>query len=206
VQPEPAAVVDGPVRTEFAAWAVALDPHFGDDGYAVHAARAQVTVDGGGALSPLPAAGAAGPGAGGPDLVAAGDIDAEPCALGAASWGEPGRGGGVLEACVGALPVVHLRGPAVLLRGPARFQGTLLVDGDLVVEGEVRGAGVVVVRGGVDASAGALVLDGALVARGAVRLGAGSRVRASSCAAARAGAYAARAVPLGRRAWAEVVR
>jgi hypothetical protein len=65
---------------------------------------------------------------------------------------------------------------------------------------------VVVVRGAVDASAGALALDGALVAGGPVRLGGGSRVRASSCAVARASRYAARPAALARRAWAEVLR
>jgi hypothetical protein len=198
VHAEPGSVVDGAVRTDPAAWAGALDPRFGDEGYATHAARAAVTVAAGGALSPAPAAGAAAAGAG--------DVGAEPCALTAASWGEPRRGGGAVTECEGALPAVHLAGGVARLRGPARFQGTLLVDGDLVVEGEVRGAGVVVVRGAVDASAGALVLDGALVAGGAVRLGAGSRVRASSCAASAAARYAAGVVPLARRAWAEVVR
>jgi len=70
----------------------------------------------------------------------------------------------------------------------------------------VRAAGLVVVRGAVDASAGGLVLDGALVAGGAVRLGAGSRVRRSTCAVDRASLYGARATPLARRAWSEVVR
>ena len=197
VQPDPGAVIDGPVRTDAAAWAAALDPRFGDDGYGAHAGRAHVVVDGAGPWSPVPAAG---------EPVVPGDVGAEPCALTSSSWGEPARGGGVVQECAGALPVVRLRGAVVRLRGPARFQGTMLVDGDLVVEGKVRGAGVVVVRGAVDAGAGALVLDGALVAGGAVRLGAGSRVRASSCAADRAALYGARAVPLARRAWAEVVR
>lgn len=194
---DPGAVVIGPVRTEAAAWAGALDPQFGDDVYAAHAARAQLVVEAVGALSPLPAGGSPG---------GSGDVGAEPCALTPASWGEPARGAGAVAACTGALPLVHLRGSPVRLRGPARFQGTLLVDGDLVVEGLVQGAGVVVVRGAVDAGAGSLVLDGALVAGGPVRLGTGSRVRASSCAAARASGYAARAVPLARRAWAEVLR
>jgi len=194
---DPGATVVGPVRTDAAAWAGAADPQFGDATYAAHATRAHVVVDAAGPLSPLPAAGAP---------AAPGDVGAEPCALGAASWGEPARGAGAVAACAGALPLVHLRGSSVRLRGPARLQGTLLVDGDLVVEGLVQGAGLVVVRGAVDASAGALVLDGALIAGGPVRLGAGSRVRASSCAAARANQYAARAAPLARRAWAEVLR
>jgi hypothetical protein len=187
------ATVDGAVRTDSAAWAAAVLPRFGDAAFAEHAGRAHVLVDAAGALSPTPAAG--GDGTGG-----------EPCPLGAANWGEPARGAGAVAACEGALPVVHVRAPLVRLRGPARFQGTLLVDGDLAVEGEVRAAGLVVVRGAVDASAGALVLDGALVAGGAVRLGAGSRVRGSTCAVDRASLYGARATPLARRAWSEVVR
>jgi hypothetical protein len=186
------ATVDGPVRTDSAAWAEAVLPRFGDAAFAEHSRRAHVTVDAAGALSPAPTAG--------------GDGAAEPCALGAANWGEPARGAGAVAACEGDFPVVHVRAPLVRLRGPARLQGTLLVDGDLAVEGEVRAAGLVVVRGAVDASAGALVLDGALVAGGPVRLGAGSRVRRSTCAVDRASRYGARATPLARRAWSEVVR
>jgi formylmethanofuran dehydrogenase subunit C len=157
-----------------------------------------VTIEGVGTLSPAPAASGA--------AVVPGALDAEPCALTSGSWGEPLRGAGAVAACVGARPLVHVRGAATRLVGPARFQGTLLVDGDLVVEGAVRGAGIVVVRGGVDATAGMLVLDGALVAGGPVRLGGGSEVRASRCAVAAAAGYTARPVPLTRRAWAEVLR
>jgi hypothetical protein len=192
VEIEPGAEIMGLVRRDPAAWQGAIDPRFGGAGYAEHAARAHVAVSAA-LVSPVPVA-------------AAGDAWPEPCVLAAGSWGEPVRGAGAVGACEGALPVVRLRGEAVRLRGPARFQGTILVDGDLMVEGEVRGAGVVVVRGAVDASMGALLLDGALVAGGPVVLGGGSRVRASSCARARAARYAARAVPLARRAWAEVVR
>lgn len=200
VHAEPGAAVLGTVRTDSASWAAALAPQFGDDAYPAHAARAHVALVAGAPLSPAPAAAA--PGAAG----AAWEVDPEPCARTGGSWGEPLRGGAAVAECVGALPLVHLRGAVVRLAGPARLQGTVLVDGDLVVEGPVRGAGVVVVRGAVDASAGALALDGALVAGGEVRLGAGSRVRASACAVARASAYAARAVALPRRAWAEAVR
>lgn len=195
---EPGADVRGVVRTDAAAWAAALDPRFGDAPYAELAAGAVVDVDAGaGPFAPVPRAlgGASTPG----------DAGAEPCALDAGSWGEPRRGPGAEPACEGALPVVHLRGRVARLQGPARFQGTLLVDGDLEIEGLVEAAGMVVVRGAVQ-GAGALVLDGRLVAGGGVRLAGGSRVRASACAAVRAAAYAARAGPLARRAWAEVQR
>jgi hypothetical protein len=191
----PGSVV-GTARADSAAWAPALAPRFGEVAYA--AVRAVVERDAG-VFAPQPRAAA---GAGG--VAPAGD-PAEPCALDAGSWGDPRRGATAVAACEGALPVVRLRGPVARLVGPARFQGTLLVDGDLEVDGLVEGAGTVVVRGAVRA-AGSLVLDGALVAGGDVWLGAGSRVRASACATSRAAAYAARASPLARRSWAEVAR
>jgi hypothetical protein len=189
--------VVGAVHADSAAWAPALAPRLGEVAFA--AVRAAVERDAG-TFAPQPRAGD-GAGDGG---TPAGD-PAEPCALDGDSWGDPRRGSAAVAACEGAWPVVRLRGPVVRLAGPARFQGTLLVDGDLEVDGLVEGAGTVVVRGAVRA-AGSLVLDGALVAGGSVRLGAGSRVRASACATSRAAAYAARASPLARRSWAEVTR
>lgn len=195
VRAAPGAVVLGLVRADSAAWAGARSPHLGEVAYA--AVRAGATLDAG-VLTPAPQAGGATAGAFAADPV-------EPCAVTAASWGEPRRGAGSVAACEAAWPAVRVRGPVARLVGPARFQGTLLVDGDLEVEGLVEAAGSVVVRGAVRA-AGALVLDGVLVAGGDVALGAGSRVRASACAASRAAAYAARASPLARRSWVEVTR
>jgi hypothetical protein len=192
----PPGAVAGEVRSDSAAWAPALAPRFGAVAYADLRAAVDRMATPAGPASPLPRAGG-GEGPFGPA--------AEPCAVDAASWGEPRRGPDAVTACGGAYPVVRLRGPVARLAGPARFQGLVLADGDLEVDGLVEGAGMLVVRGAVRVD-GALVLDGALVAGGAVRLGAGSRVRASPCATSRAAAYAARAGPFARRSWAEVTR
>ncbi len=107
-----------------------------------------------------------------------------------------------------AFPIAHARG-AVTLRGPTRGQGMLLVDGDLTIDGLVTFAGIMVVRGALHAGGGTLQLDGALFVQATVAggaLGAGSRVRWSSCAYARARDGAARVTLAGRRSLAFVTR
>jgi type II secretory pathway pseudopilin PulG len=64
------------------AWAAALDPRFGDDGYAAHAGRAHVRSGRRAPASPAPAAG--------PD-VAPGRPGRRAVRLSAGSWGEPAR-------------------------------------------------------------------------------------------------------------------
>jgi hypothetical protein len=108
-------------------------------------------------------------------------------------------------------PVVVAPGPSLTLRGPARSQGVLLVDGDLHVEGDVEHAGLIVVRGAVRARGGALRVRGALMAantsgRGATIIGPGSRVSYSSCAVGRALVAASRPTPIRRRSWMEVTQ
>jgi hypothetical protein len=128
------------------------------------------------------------------------------CVLDAGSWGEPLRGLGAEARCTDAFPVIHVANARPLrLRGPARGQGILLVDGDLEVEGDVQFDGIVVVRDDVRVAGGALRVHGALLAAdddasGASLLGGRSRVTMSSCAMHRALLGAARALPLARRA------
>ena len=156
------------------------------------AARAAVVVAGGSTVAP------------GPRAVGA------TCVAEATGWGEPWRGAGAVGACEPVSPIVHVRGD-LTLRGPARGQGVLLVDGDLRVDGAVDYAGLVLVRGVVRAGAGALRVRGTLMiasadGRGASRLGPGSIVGYSSCAVTRAAIAAGRPAPVGRRAWSEVTR
>jgi hypothetical protein len=83
----------------------------------------------------------------------------------------------------------------------------LLVDGDLTLDGALDFAGLVVVRGAVHADGGALRLAGALVVgAGRSALGAGSRLRWSRCALARATDGVARISVMRRRSWTEVTR
>jgi len=171
--------------------AATVDPStyaaFGVDDWTSLAARADVAVavtDG--AHVPLP------------DAVGAS------CVLGAAAWSDPSRGAGAVSACATTYPLVLARGGLALDGG--RAQGVLLVDGDLVLNGVVTFAGVIVVRGALHADAGALHLDGALLVSGGGALGAGSHVRFSRCAVARALDGVARVGRIGRRSWAEVTR
>jgi hypothetical protein len=185
VAPAGDGTVVGPVREDPGTLDEPTYRRFGEGDWGMLAARADVRVDAGGALAPLPAAtgGACAPGA----------------------WGEPWRGAGAVGACTGRLPVIHVRGAGqTTLRAPARWQGVLLVDGDLVVEGQVEGVGLVVVQGRVDATAGALLLHGALLARAGVALGPGSRVVRSRCALERAARAAGKPIAYGRRAWLDV--
>jgi hypothetical protein len=190
----PGVTLDRGVRATASAAGHDAYARFGEETWESLAARATVVIEeGAGPVSPAPreVAGA--------------------CVADGASWGEPRRGAGAVAACTLASPVVHARGAELWLRGPARGQGVLLVDGDLRVEGELQYAGLVVVRGAVRAGAGALRLRGALMianadGRGASELGPGSDVAYSSCAVARAAIAAARPVPVGRRAWSEVTR
>lgn len=171
---------------------------FGDESWDALARRADVVIDAGLDLSPLPreVAGA--------------------CVVDAGSWGEPRRGAGASAACTEVAPVVHLRGPGVTrLRGPARMQGILLVDGDLEVEGDVAIAGVVIVRGAMRAPAASLRVTGALLVRQraaatgaaqAVVLGPASVVERSSCAVATVTLAASHVMALGRRGGVTVTR
>ncbi len=183
----------GPVLTATSAWSPPAPERFGDIDRAALTARADVVLSAGGLVTPLPRA-------------ASGTEPA--CVRDRTSWGDPWRGSTAVAACTGDYPVVHLRGTGLTtIRGPARFQGTLLVDGSLNVIGRVDVAGLVVVGGALQASSGVLVVDGMVLVRGsAASLGSGSRVRRSRCALDRAAAAASRAVPLARRAWVDVVR
>lgn len=187
--PDPAALdaapgtVVGPIVPEPVAGAPDPYDRFGDERWATLTARATVRHSAGGAHSPVPAVDASGA-----------------CAAGA--WGEPWRGAGAVAPCAARASVVHLAGPGVTtLRGPARFQGVLLVDGDLAIDGTVHGVGLVVVRGAL-LGPGALLLDGALLVQGGPSaLHAGARVRASTCALDAVRALAERPAPLARRPW-----
>jgi hypothetical protein len=182
------------VRGALKSNAVAADTQtyalFGEETFASLAARADVVVDAiDGPRSPTPAG------------------DASTCALGADAWSDPDRASGI-AGCATTYPIVLARG-GLALRGPARAQGVLLVDGDLDVAGSVTFAGVVIVRGAVRASLGALRVDGLLLVGGGVAtsvLGAGSRVGFSRCAVTRALDGVARVGALRRRSWAEVTR
>jgi len=193
---EPGAVLSGarPVLATPAAGAAETYARFGGASWLALARDADVQVNGFVPHSPTPRA------------------DAASCVLDAGSWGEPLRGFGAESRCVDAFPVIHVANARPLrLRGPARGQGVLLVDGDLEVEGDVRFDGVIVVRGAVRATAGSLRVNGAmLVADGAAgagsTLGGRSRVTMSSCAIAQSLLGAARPMPLARRARVEVQR
>lgn len=197
----PGSRVLGATLTDPAAWAPPSSERFGGVGRDALAARADVVVPAGGGLAPAPRAVPNGSRGQSPNVDFA-------CARDPASWGEPRRGAAAVAACVDDFPVVYVRGPGVTqLRGPARFQGTLVLDGGLDVVGPVDVAGVIVVGGALRAAGGALTVDGAVLVRGGgASLGPGSRVRRSRCALERAAAGASRPAPLARRAWAEVVR
>jgi hypothetical protein len=105
----------------------------------------------------------------------------------ATNWGEPDTGPGSVPACAGFLPLVYSAGDLALSGG--RGQGLLLVRGDLDLSGGVVLAGVVVVLGRVTSSgAGGQILGTLLVAGGSgtTRLGPGTTVGYSTCAAGRA--------------------
>ena len=183
----------GPVLTAASAWSAPIPERFGDVDRGALAARADIVLSAGGLITPIPRAA---PGT-------------EPaCVRDRTSWGEPFRGLSAVAACTSDYPVIYLRGTgSTTLRGPARFQGTLLVDGSLDLIGRVDVAGLVVIGGTLRGSTGALVVDGALLVRGdGASLGTGSRVRRSRCALDRAAAAASRPVPMTRRAWVDVVR
>jgi hypothetical protein len=164
---------------------------FGESSWGVMAGAARVVLDGGATASPMPR------------------TSAGVCVVDPASWGEPRRGHAAVASCERESPVVIARPPSLTLRGPARSQGLLLVDGDLHVEGPVEHTGLVVVRGIVRARAGALRVRGALMiantnGRGTTVIGPGSEVTYSSCAVGRALIAASRPTPIRRRSWMEV--
>jgi len=132
--------------------------------------------------------------------------------LGGASWGEPARGFGAARQCEDAFALVHVaHARPLLVRGPARGQGILLVDGDLHVDGDFEFDGLVIVRDDVHVVSGALRVRGLVLAAnedasdGSI-LGGRSRVTYSSCALQRALIGAARVVPVERRARATLSR
>jgi hypothetical protein len=161
---------------------------FGGATWATMARDADIVVDGFVPRSPVPRA-----------------VDGG-CVLDAGSWGEPLRGLGAEPRCTDAFPLVYAANARPLrLRGPARGQGILLVDGDLDVEGDVYFDGVIVVRDDVRVSGGTLRVHGAVLAANddasdGSLLGGRSRVTMSSCAMQRALLGAARPMPLARRA------
>lgn len=123
----------------------------------------------------------------------------------ATNWGEPATGPASVPACAGFLPLVY--SPADLALTGGRGQGLLLVRGDLDLSGGVVLSGVVVVLGRVTSSgAGAQILGTLLVAGGGgtTRLGPGTIVAYSACAAGRA--LLANGVRLERAAggWAQL--
>ncbi|HZF67046.1 MAG TPA: hypothetical protein VEZ47_03295, partial [Gemmatirosa sp.] len=186
VSPTGDGTILGALREDASALDADAYRRFAETDWGMLTARADVRVEAGGALTPLPAA-----------------VGGHACAPG--TWGEPWRGAGAVGPCTVRLPVIHVRGEGrTTLRAPARWQGVLLVDGDLVVEGQVEGVGLVVVQGRVDATAGALLLHGALLARQGVLLGPGSRVVRSRCALERAARAAGKPIAYGRRAWLDV--
>ena len=123
----------------------------------------------------------------------------------ASNWGEPLTGPGSVPACARFLPLVYSPGDLALTGG--RGQGILLVRGDLDLSGGVALSGVVVVLGRVTTSgAGGRIAGTLLVAGGSgtTRLGPGTTVGYSSCAAGRA--LLANGVRLSRipRGWAQL--
>jgi hypothetical protein len=191
VRARPGATVAGGVRATPGAADPATYERLGGESFDQLARRARVLV--------------------GPEAAPSPRAEGSSCVAGADAWGEPRRGAGAVAPCVAAAPVVLARAPGLTVRGPARGQGTLLVDGDLRVVGDVEFSGVVVVRGALDAADGALRVRGAVLVanasgRGATVLGPGSRVAYSSCAVAGALLAASRLTPIRRRSWAEVTR
>lgn len=156
---------------------------YGGETWAALTARATVVPNGVATPAPRVAAGA--------------------CVVAADAWSDPVHD---VSPCAAAYALVAGSG-ALVVRGPARGQGMLVVDGDLVIEGAFDFAGAIVVRGALHAERGALRLDGALVV-GAGRsvLGPGSAVRWSRCAITRAADGVARISVMRRRSWTEVTR
>lgn len=184
----------GTVLTDPAAWTPPGTERFGDLDRATLAARADIVLTAGGIITPIPRA-------------TTGSNPA--CVRDRTSWGDPYRGTTAVAPCTTDYPVVYLRGTSTtILRGPARFQGTLIADGPIEIIGRVEVAGLIVSAGTVSAASGTLVVDGSLVSRGSnsSTLGASSRIRRSRCALERVALAAARPLPLPRRAWLDVVR
>jgi hypothetical protein len=184
----------GPVLAEAAAAEPPTHATFGDESWTSLARDADVRASGLVPHSPSPRANG-------------GD-----CVLDRGSWGEPARGIGSVRQCEDAFPVVHVaHARPLLVRGPARGQGILLVDGDLEVDGDFEFDGLVVVRDDVRVVSGALRVRGVVLAAnddptdGSI-LGGRSRVTFSSCALQRALLGAARVAPVERRARATLSR
>ena len=185
--------VAGTVLTAASTWTPPTPERFGDIDRDALVARADIVLAPGN-YTPIPRAGT------GTDTA---------CIRDRLSWGEPLHGPTAVARCTGDFPVIHIRGAGTTtLFGPARFQGTLIVDGSLDLFGRIDAAGLILVNGPVQTRAfGSLVLDGALVSRGTgATLAAGSRVRRSRCALDRAAAAVSRPSPLARRAWVDLVR
>ena len=123
----------------------------------------------------------------------------------ASNWGEPDTGPGSVPACTGFLPLVYSPGDLALSGG--RGQGLLLVRGDLDLSGGVVLDGVVVVLGRVTSSgAGGRILGTLLVAGGSgtTRLGSGTTVAYSACAAGRALVVNGIRIERATRGWAQL--
>jgi hypothetical protein len=184
VRVDPAAQLIGAIVADARASSASTFTRFASEEWSALDARATVAVPGGSVVTPAPRE------------------TSGVCVLAADAWSDPAHAS---AACAQIHALVVARG-ALTVRGPARGQGMLLVDGDLTIDGAFDFAGVVVVRGALHAETGALRLHGALlVANGAV-LGAGSSVRRSRCALVRATDGVARISVVRRRSWAEVTR
>ena len=120
------------------------------------------------------------------------------------NWGDPGG----TSPCVNWLPVVHVRGSAVLSPG-STGQGILVVDGSVRVEGGARFVGVVLARGEVTVTGPGAEIAGAVFAApgGAAvtsRITDGGAIRFAPCAVQRASMIAARLVATPERWWVEL--
>jgi len=120
------------------------------------------------------------------------------------NWGDPSRA----SPCADWLPIIHVRGGAVLGAGSVG-QGILIVDGALRVESGARFIGVVYTSGAIDVSGLGAEIVGVAFAesdRGASvsRVVGGGAVRVASCAVRRAVLGSARLARTPERWWVEL--
>jgi hypothetical protein len=178
------------VQFDSAAAATGTYESFARVGAAALAARATIAVVPGAILSPAPDTG-------------------RDCQLGEgletfSSWGEPDRTGRDTR-CEQFYPVVYAPGDLTVRGG--RGQGVLLVTGRLQIEGPFRFYGVILAGGGIDATGPDVTVYGAVISGGAsgVTWRATGELRRSTCVVERVAKAAARAYPVPRRAWAELL-
>lgn len=90
------------------------------------------------------------------------------CTPGLLNWGEPWRSpvAGVVPECQGRFPIIYVDGD-LHLRGRARGQGILLINGSLELNGQFEFYGIIIARDNVDRGTGTAKVFGAIYARDA---------------------------------------